>query len=238
MDIHKPRRWHGWREFGKEVATIVLGVLIAIGAEQVVERLHWADEVRDARAALAGEMVRSNGHLAFRVAAEPCIARRLDALEAVTEETAKREPVPHLGVIIPDIGNALNDNVWTNYRAAQTLTHFDARSQAEFSAYYLQIGSLRGFLADETMTWAALRVLQGDPSRLGPVDIAGLRVALQHARFDNRLIAAIAADELDTARRLNIGAPRSDEGRLKDVCGPLPVRGRPATTHASTHAAS
>jgi hypothetical protein len=74
-----------------------------------------------------------------------------------------REPAPRLGVIIPDIGNALNDNVWTNYRAAQTLTHFDARSQAEFSAYYLQISSLRQFLADETDTWAVLRVLQGEP---------------------------------------------------------------------------
>jgi hypothetical protein len=227
MDSHKPKRWHGWREFGKEVATIVLGVLIAIGAEQVVEQLHWAHEVRDARAALAGEMVHSNGHLAFRVAAEPCIVRRLDALEAVIEDAARREPTPRLGVIIPDIGNALNDNVWTNYRAAQTLTHFDVRSQAEFSAYYLQISSLRGFLADETISWAVLRVLQGDPSRLGPVDIAGLRVALQHARFDNRLIAAIAADELDTAKRLNIGAPGPDDERLKDVCGPLPVLATP-----------
>jgi len=32
VDIHKPRPWRGWREFAKEVGTIVLGVLIAIGA--------------------------------------------------------------------------------------------------------------------------------------------------------------------------------------------------------------
>jgi hypothetical protein len=223
MDIHKPKPWRGWREFSKEVATIVLGVLIAIGAEQLVEQLHWAREVRTARAALAVEMGRSNRHLAFRVAAEPCIARRLDALESVIEKVARHEPAPRLGEVIPDIGNALNDNVWTNYRAAQTLPHFGDKEQVRLSAYYLQIGSLRQFLGDETNAWSVLKVLQGDPARLGSADIAGLRVALQHARFDNQLIASIAADELDTAKELNVALGTTDTERLKGVCAPLPV---------------
>jgi hypothetical protein len=223
VEIHKPKPWHGWREFLKEVATIVLGVSIAIGAEQLVERLHWAHEVRAARIAIADEMARSNGHLAFRVAAEPCIARRLDSIETVIEKVARRAPAPRLGVLIPDIGNAFNDNVWANYRASQTLTHFDDTAQADFSAYYLQIGSVRLFEQDETNVWAVLKVLQGDPSRLGPVDVAGLRVALQHARFDNHLIAGIAADELETAKRLNVGERGPADERLKDLCGSLPT---------------
>ena len=40
MDIHKPKPWHGSREFLKEVGTIVIGVLIALGAEAVVQNLH------------------------------------------------------------------------------------------------------------------------------------------------------------------------------------------------------
>ena len=35
MDIHKPKPWHGWREFLKVYATIVIGVLTALAAEQV-----------------------------------------------------------------------------------------------------------------------------------------------------------------------------------------------------------
>jgi hypothetical protein len=223
MDIHKPKPWHGWREFLKEVATIVLGVSIAIGAEQVVERLHWAHEVQDARAALAAEIGHSDRHFAYRIAAEPCIARRLDALETVIEASARHDRTPHLGPVIPDIGNAFNDNIWANYRAAQTLPHFSDREQRLLSGYYLQIGSVRGFQQDETSNWAVLKVLQGDPARLGPADIAGLRVAIQHARFDNGLIAAIAADELEVARQLNIKPEAADAVRLKDVCGPLPI---------------
>src|SRR6185503_19505378 len=101
MDIHKPKPWRGWPEFVKEIGTIVIGVLIALGAEQAVEQLHWAHEVRDARAALAVEMGHSNRHLAYRVAAEPCVARRLDALESIVEEAAKHRPVPRLGEVIP-----------------------------------------------------------------------------------------------------------------------------------------
>ena len=223
MDIHKPKPWHGWRGFLKEYAIIVVGVLTALGAEQAVEQLHWAHEARIARAALAAEMGVSNRHMAFRVAAERCIARRLDELEAVIERTASHQPVPRLGDLIPDIGNALNDNIWENYRSAQTLPHFDDEEQSQFSAYYLQIVSLRQFVGDETNTWQVLRVLQGDPARLGPVDIAGLRVALQHARFDNALIASIAAEQLETSRQLDIKPVAADPQRVKGVCGPLPM---------------
>ena len=41
MDIHKPKPWHGWREFLKEYVIIVVGVLTALAAEQAVEWLHW-----------------------------------------------------------------------------------------------------------------------------------------------------------------------------------------------------
>ncbi len=56
MHIHLPKPLHGWREFVGEVGVIVIGVLIALGAEQVVERARWAREVRDARAAIHREM--------------------------------------------------------------------------------------------------------------------------------------------------------------------------------------
>jgi hypothetical protein len=41
VEIHKPKPIHNWREFLKEVGTIVLGVCVALGAEQTVEWVHW-----------------------------------------------------------------------------------------------------------------------------------------------------------------------------------------------------
>lgn len=48
MDIHKPKPWHGFREFLKEYLIIVLGVLTALGLEQFVDGLHWRHKVDQA----------------------------------------------------------------------------------------------------------------------------------------------------------------------------------------------
>ena len=41
MDIHKPKPWRGWPALFKEIGTIVIGVLIALAGEQIVETLSW-----------------------------------------------------------------------------------------------------------------------------------------------------------------------------------------------------
>ena len=51
MHFHLPKPLHGWREFTGEVGIIVLGVLIALGAEQAVEMLHWRSKVAEFRSA-------------------------------------------------------------------------------------------------------------------------------------------------------------------------------------------
>jgi hypothetical protein len=47
VEIHKPKPVHSWREFLKEYAIIVLGVLTALAAEQVVESLRHSADVRE-----------------------------------------------------------------------------------------------------------------------------------------------------------------------------------------------
>jgi hypothetical protein len=52
MHLHLPKPLHGWREFAGEVGIIVIGVLIALGAEQVVEEIHFRNAVASERMAL------------------------------------------------------------------------------------------------------------------------------------------------------------------------------------------
>jgi hypothetical protein len=55
MDIHKPKPWRGVREFLKEYVIVVVGVLTALGAEQLAEAFHWRHEVEIEREALLRE---------------------------------------------------------------------------------------------------------------------------------------------------------------------------------------
>ena len=47
MDSDKSKPWPDWRAFLWEIVTIVIGVLLALGAGQVVEAFHWRDEVAE-----------------------------------------------------------------------------------------------------------------------------------------------------------------------------------------------
>lgn len=56
LEVHPPHQAvRGWRDFFVHITTIVIGLLIAISLEQVVESIHHKHQVRDAREALALE---------------------------------------------------------------------------------------------------------------------------------------------------------------------------------------
>jgi hypothetical protein len=56
MHFHLPKPMHGWRAFAGEVGVIVLGVLIALAAEQAVEAIHWHYKVQATEAAIRTEL--------------------------------------------------------------------------------------------------------------------------------------------------------------------------------------
>jgi hypothetical protein len=66
LDVHPPHNpTHTWRDFLLHIATIVCGLLIAIGLEQTVEYFHHRHQVAETREALLRE--REHNRLAFAV---------------------------------------------------------------------------------------------------------------------------------------------------------------------------
>lgn len=56
MHFHLPKALHGWREFAGEVGIIVIGVLIALGAEQLVEDWRWHERLAAAQKTIDFEL--------------------------------------------------------------------------------------------------------------------------------------------------------------------------------------
>ena len=56
MEIHKPKPVRDWREFLSEMLVIVLGILIALSGEQLIETLQWRHEVRETETRLGREL--------------------------------------------------------------------------------------------------------------------------------------------------------------------------------------
>jgi len=64
LDVHPPHEAaHTWKDFFIHIATITVGLLIAIGLEQTVEYLHHQHQIREAREALEHEREANRHHM-------------------------------------------------------------------------------------------------------------------------------------------------------------------------------
>src|SRR5450631_1599283 len=68
LDVHAPHETvHTWKGFFIHLATIVIGLLIAIGLEQMVEKIHRHFELKETREALQREREANGKDLAINV---------------------------------------------------------------------------------------------------------------------------------------------------------------------------
>ena len=93
LDIHKPKPWHGLRDFLKEYGIIVLGVLTALGFEQAVESLHWRHEVEIERDTLRSEVRDNLSAASFRQSEQACVDARLNQIAEVFRRHARGKPL-------------------------------------------------------------------------------------------------------------------------------------------------
>ncbi len=144
MDIHKPRPWHGWREFGKELATIVLGVLIALGAEQAVEWLHWQERTEKTETHLRAELANATVAAQVHIAQEPCEYAVLDRLQQALLQPGDDWKPPYLitrpdgtgaSLVATPIGG-FESQGWKNAQADGTANHLNPEDQQKFETAY------------------------------------------------------------------------------------------------------
>ena len=221
MHIHRPKPLHGLREILVEIGVIVIGVMIALAAEQWVEWTHWQERVRTGRREIHSEVAVDAAFYGFRATAEPCVVQRLNQLAEITEARAagtRVAPVHFAGI---HLGFLVSDNNWQAERAEQTLTHLPRAELEDLSQFYAQAGDMKLWIEKEEDAWATLRILEGDPNRLGQGDVAMLRNALQQARNFNFLIAVNSKEQLDLAHKLGVNVPAPDATYVTRTCAPL-----------------
>ena len=171
----------GWRAFIGEVGVVVLGVLLALGAQQVAETVNQRREAAETRAALTNEIQETLAILELRRAAQPCIDRRLKELRAIVNQWG------HTGRF--NTPRWVSQATWiafntARFDAAQSAGRLALLSSEEQYRFGLVVGSLRNFRdiqVRETQAWSTLRMLQSGPDALSASDRTAVRVALQDA---------------------------------------------------------
>jgi hypothetical protein len=155
MHVHLPKPLHGWRGFFGEVAIIVLGVLIALGAEQLVEWHRWNQEVKETRLAADPEIAHDLGVFRHRLAQKACVENRLTDLERWLKSWRDGRPLTLKGPIASPPAFGLHFNVW-DATAGEARSHMELETKLAYAGLYDVLKSFGTQRDREREAWAGL----------------------------------------------------------------------------------
>jgi hypothetical protein len=221
MHVHLPKPLHGWREFLGEVGVIVIGVLIALFAEQIAERINWAKHVREAREDLHGELQDDLFNAQERVSMAPCIERRLDQLDQIIDHppVGPWKMLPGRRVIPIRVWSSSG---WDSAVAADTITHMGAKQRAQFAGVYAFVRKMDQLARDEFAVATELKTLEhGGP--LSDVSKDRLRTDVARVRGYNEVMVLGSRQFSELVRELGIELTPESRQELANLTCPMPA---------------
>jgi len=227
MHIHLPKPLHGWRAFVGEVGVIVLGVLIALALDQLVETAHENRIAEEARQAVKAEVRENLWWIEQREQYEPCIRRRLAELDDLLARARRGDPVP----VVTHIGRLLHGKItslrWQANAQAGRASLFSGDEQRTLGNMYFTTEQFRQAQEQEADTWSRLRFVQR-LARWTPFDLHDFSIFLAEARSENWSIVLTIHRAHQWAERMGLTAANP---QMIDVVGnPSDVLGRLAET--------
>jgi hypothetical protein len=224
MHVSMPKPLHGWREFAGEVGVVLLGVLLALGAQQLVSDWQWRSDVRDADARISEELSFDVALAYERSAIDTCLRPRLTELR---DELLKNDPTwPGSRVRLADDlfkssfppvyrtpGRPWALASWQNAQDSGVIGHFRPERAQQLGGLFETVALLKQRQSEEENMSESL----GDLAFAGPINSAERRANLKTVASLDAIDALIVFDTgvlIQDAREAGIGP---DPKRLKQL---------------------
>ena len=220
MHVRLPKPLHGWRAFAGEVGIIVLGVLLALGAEQLVEAAHQRQEGVQAENVIRNEIGVNLGRLQSRRDIHACVARRIDELQSLLD-SASASPA----IMTPNwIGRpqywTFLDSRWKAEAQAGRAALIGASRLSEYGIMYNRMQNLQDEMGLEQTDWAKLRTLE-HIRRLDLTSALEFNETLQDARYRDWRLALVTDQLFGMAKALKLRALANRTAADRSVCLPI-----------------
>lgn len=189
MHVHLPKALHNWREIGSEIAIIVVGVLIALFFEQLVQRWDWEHKVRVAEDAMQREIFFDDGpEMIQRASIQPCINAQLDAIRGAVETGRPRSEISTLidRLYLPFV--TYDTIAQRNASASDVSTHMPEARDALWTQVYGMMPMVDATNAAETVDAAKLRALKRTGGPLSDAEQIQMLQAVETVRADGKRI--------------------------------------------------
>lgn len=234
MHVHLPKPMHGWRAFAGEVGIIVVGVLIALGAEQVVETLHWRSEVATERASLLQEARDSMEIIAARAKQQGCVDRRLAEIHRLLEQHHRGSTMRAIALVGEPAHYYATRGTWQIALAGEALGHMPHAEKLKFSDAFGWFDVWDRYIQDETAIWKRLAPLN-TPDLLSDEDWSKLTSAFAEADVTNESIRGLApqilAKDLPDVWQYRAQANFSrNQAMTRPICKPIIAANLPSSS--------
>jgi hypothetical protein len=202
MHFHLPKPLHGWREFAGEVGIIVIGVLIALGAEQALETIHGNRQVREFRGAVDHEISYDLGSYKQRLMLGPCVRARLAELDHVIASDRAGRPIEMHGLSRWPVSFSLRMSVWTG-RTGEVEARMPLQTRLAYASIYDDLANYDVHRVDERIAWQELGEFD-DARDLSNSDLMRLRGIVSKLRWLDAIIVANWPEEAERGQALGI----------------------------------
>ncbi len=232
MDIHKPKPVHNWRELLTEIGVIVVGIVIALSGEQIVEAFHWSHQIEVGEASLKDNFVRVVDNAAELEAQKDCVSNRLAQLDALVARAAASGRLPSLSVLGHPPFSPWRNAVWQGLTAGQTVAHMPHNKVQSYSTLAVQSDYLADLSDLEQDQWNTLGTLVGPGRKFTDVEAETLRMTLAKAHFSAGIMLSTSRIALDRIRATGMIDPATFNAAVKraaalkstaEICRPLEI---------------
>jgi hypothetical protein len=206
MQVHVPKPLHGWREFAGEVGIIVLGVLIALAAQQVVETIHGNAQAREFREAVDDEVAYDLGSYKQRLLLSPCVNARLNELDRVIASYRAGKPIAMHGLSRLPVGFSLRTSVWAG-RTDEVVSRLPLSTRLSYASIYDDLTNYDVHRVDERNAWQELGEYD-DATDLNNEDLMRLRGLVSKLRWIDFIINSNWPEEAERGRQFGIHPKR------------------------------
>jgi len=220
MHFRLPKPLHGWREFAGEVGIIVIGVLIALGAEQFVVKIHQRQEAEQAERTIRNEIGVNLGRLQSRLGIYHCVRARIDEIQTLIDTAGPEHSFAAPSWVgRPQYWTFLNSR-WDAESQAGRAALIDPARLSDYGVMYNRMQNLLNEMDAEQADWAKLRTLE----HLRRLDSAGaleFNFTLQDARYRNWRLALVTYQLFGMAKALALGPLPNTTPSDRSTCLPI-----------------
>ncbi|MEQ7874341.1 hypothetical protein ABDK56_10100 [Sphingomonas sp. ASV193] len=215
MHVHLPKPLHGWRAFFGEVGIIVLGVLIALGAQRLADNWQQARDAEQSRMALRSEIGDDNLPQAYvRLAIAPCLDSHLKMVQSAFQSGLDRKEFAQMTQSFVAPERTWDKQAWDASTSTGALAHEGAKELMRWAFPYTIIAQLADWNMHESEDLADLRSVRPTPGAFTADEADRVTRALEHLKHDQFVMLNLSMVLMHAAAKVGVALNDGERRRL------------------------